>query len=317
LWHSEEHSLKKRWAIIALVATGVVSAGYFLKGNLRLGLLPPSAANVVYGVTSPAQRLDIYFPPGAGPFRVVVYIHGGAFKVGDKRKPFDGFVNAIELLNAHGIALASTNYRMSGEARYPAAVADSRSAMRYLRANAAQYHLDPHRIAVWGKSAGANLALMVGVGDRSPQFDDPVIAPTASSRVVAVVSMYPPTDFSQMDDELRASPCSANVADHSAADSPESLFMGTQVTAIPDKVRAASPVTYLRTDTPPMMLQAGSADCTVSHDQTLLMASALKAAHLNYSAALLPGAQHADDAFQTPKNQRRVLAFLEHAFAEP
>lgn len=280
--------MKKRWAIIALVATGVVSAGYFLKGNLRLGLLPPSAANVVYGVTSPAQRLDIYSPPGVGSFRVVVYIHGGAFKFGDKRKPFDGVVDAIELMNAHGIALASINYRMSGEARYPAAVADSRSAVRYLRTNAAQYHLDPHRIAVWRKSAGAYLALMVGVGDRSTQFDDPVIAPTASSRVAALVSMYPPTDFSQTDDGLRASPCGANAANHSAADSPESLFMGTQITAIPDKVRAANPVTYLRADTPPMMLQAGSADCTVPREQTLLMASALKAAHLNYSAAIPP-----------------------------
>jgi acetyl esterase/lipase len=309
--------LKKRWAITALAATGVVSAGYFLKGNLRLGLLPPSTANVVYGATSPAQRLDVYSPRGAGPFPVVVYIHGGAFKFGDKREPFDGFVDAIELLNAHGIALASINYRMSGEARYPAAVADSRSAVRYLRANAAQYHLDPDRIAVWGKSAGAYLALMVGVGDRSPQFDDPAIAPTASSRVSAVVSMYAPTDFSQMDDELRASPCGANAANHSAADSPESLFMGTQINAIPDKVRAASPVTYLRADTPPMMLQAGSADCTVPHEQTLLMASALKAARLNYSAAIFPGAQHADDTFETPENQRRVLAFLQHVFAEP
>ena len=116
--------------------------------------------DIPYASLSPAQKLDIYLPDeGEGPFPVIVWIHGGAFMGCDKADL--QVLPAIEGLK-RGYAVVSINYRLSGEARFPAPVYDAKAAVRWIRANAQRYHFDPGRIAAWGSSAGAYLAIDVG-----------------------------------------------------------------------------------------------------------------------------------------------------------
>jgi len=305
----------KRWiwplGAVLLIAT----LGYVFQGRIRSALFVPTKADLAYGSASPAQKLDLYLPKdGKGPFPVVVFVHGGAFQFGDKREPFTGFVTGIEALQARGIAFASINYRMAGEAQFPAAVQDTRSAVRWLRANASRLNIDPTRIAIWGKSAGAYMATMTGVTDTSPRFDDPSVAPGVSSRVAAVVAMYGPSDFQQMDTQLRNSACGAGSATHDAVDSPESKFLGAAIPTIRAKVAEANPITYVRPDAPPMLLQAGEIDCTVPHQQSIILDEALRKANASTKLMLFPGAGHADDAFETQENQALVAAFFAKQF---
>lgn len=304
-----------RWPLIAVLL--VAALGYLFQGRIRAALFTPTKADLAYGRASEAQKLDLYLPKiGKGPFPVVVFVHGGAFQFGDKREPFTGFVTGIEALHARGIALASINYRMAGEAQFPAAVQDTRSAVRWLRANAASLNIDPARIAIWGKSAGAYMATMTGVTDTAQQFDDPAIAPGGSSRVAAVVAMYGPSDFLQMDSQLRNSPCGASSATHDAADSPESKFLGAAIQTIKTRVTQANPVTYARADAPPMLIQAGKSDCTVPHQQSVILDTALRNAGAQTRLMLFQGAGHADDAFETPANQALVAAFFADHFGK-
>jgi len=261
-------NLRKLWIVATPVLVVVL---WFTRGQVRLALFQPTEANLSYGAASPSQKLDIYLPrDGTSPYPTVVFIHGGAFEFGDKREPTEAFVQRIQRVNAAGLAFVSINYRLAGEAQFPAAAADAHSAVRWLRAHAARYHLDASRIAVWGQSAGANLALLVGVADRSSTFADQTIAPEQSSRVSGVVAMFPPIDFLSMDEELRQNGCAPAKATHDDPGSAKSEYLGASVRSVSAKAAAASPVTYVGADAPPMLLQHGTKDCTVPYQQSSL-----------------------------------------------
>lgn len=301
-------------AIGLLVVAGLAAGVWVYTGQART----PDFADVAYGRTSPSQTLDIYVPAGAGPFPAVVFAHGGAFMFGDKRMFGRGFRDDANALNAAGFAFVSIDYRMSGEAKFPAAVQDMKSALRFIRANAARYRIDPTKIALWGQSAGANIALDTGMSPGVAQFNDPAaLAPGADDHVSAIVSMYGPTDFLAMDAQLKLAGCDASSQNHSAADSPESRYLGAQITTIPAIVAQASPLTYANPATPPLLLQHGSADCTVPPLQSKILADRVNAvagpgrATLQYRT----GAVHADGAFDSAPNMATVIAFLHKAFA--
>ena len=134
------------------------------------GWMPPMAdiswvkrkyLDVPYGTESKRQCFDLFLPDeGDGPFPLFVHIHGGGFAFGDKR---DDHMDAYLLGIKRGYAVASLEYRLSGEAKFPAAALDCREAIRYIKTHAAEYCVDPNRIAVLGGSAGGNLAAMVGM----------------------------------------------------------------------------------------------------------------------------------------------------------
>ncbi len=145
--------------------------------------------DVAYAGKSAAQKLDIYLPSeDKGPFPVIVFIHGGAFKMGDKSS-FE--VNpALEGLK-HGYAVVSVNYRLSGEAIFPAQIQDVKAAIRFIRANAGKYHLNSNKIASWGASAGGHLSAMVGTTGDIQEFDDASLGnATQSSQVHAVIDWF-------------------------------------------------------------------------------------------------------------------------------
>lgn len=275
--------------------------------------LKPAYAEVAYASVSKAQVLDLFLPGGAGPFPVVVNIHGGAFRFGGKEMLSPRIARA---LLASGIAVASVNYRLSDEARFPAAVQDVKAAVRFLRANAAKFNLDPKRILAFGQSAGGNLASLLGTSGDVAAFDDPKLGnANVSSRVQGVIDWFGPTDFARMDAEAKEQGCAADAQAHGRADSPEALYLGGALAAVPDLVKQANPITYVTKDDPPFLLQKGEKDCVVPVAQSRLLFDALKAAGVKAEYDLLEGAGHGDmgapePIFQSDKNIQRVVEFI-------
>jgi acetyl esterase/lipase len=268
-----------------------------------------------YADLSPAQKLDIYWPAeGDGPFPVILSIHGGAFMGGDKRD-----IQVIPMLEGtrRGYAVVSLNYRMSGEACFPALVHDVKAAIRWVRANAATYLLDPDRLATWGGSAGGYLSLMAGVTAGLPELEDLSLGnPALSCRVQAVVDWFGPTNFLLMDEQLAASGLAPIPGEeHSGPHSPESLLLGQQITRVPELVRLANPETYVRPGLPPFFIQHGDRDNTVPHQQSVNMANRLAAVlgPGGVTLELLPGVGHGGPAFETAENLAKVFAFLDQA----
>jgi acetyl esterase/lipase len=244
---------------------------------------------------------------------VVVNIHGGGFKFGDRSMV--GAVVGQALLDG-GYAIASVDYRLSGEATFPAAVQDVKAAVRFLRANAAQYKLNPDQIVAFGFSAGGNLASMVGTTGDVAEFDDPALGNEGvSSRVQAVIDWFGPTDFGQMDEQAKAQGCGTSDQTHSTASSFESLYLGATVAESPELVQKANPISYITADDPPFLLQKGDQDCTVPVGQSQLLADALKAAGIDVRFDLLKGVGHGDSGstlvFESAENVQVVLAFLD------
>ena len=268
--------------------------------------------DVRYAPLSPAQALDIYLPnEGDGPFPVIVAVHGGAFMMGDKA---DGQLAAPLEGVRRGYAVVSVNYRLSGEATFPAAVQDVKSAVRFLRANAARYGLDGSRIAAWGGSAGGHLVSMLGTTGRARRFDDPAAGNASqSSAVQAVVDWFGPIFFDRMDAQFAAG--KKGRPDHGAAGSPESRFLGKAVADAPALAADASPATYLDKDAPPFFVEHGDADPLVPTEQSIQFVAAIRAAAGNDRAVLtiLPGAGHGGPQFVTPANLDLVFAFLDKA----
>ena len=137
--------------------------------------------NVVYArYGSRELRMDVYLPKqGSGPFPAVIYIHGGAWSGGNKGQ----FRRQAASMAARGFAGACIEYRLSGEARFPAALHDSKAAVRCVRANAQAYRIDPDRIAAAGGSAGGHLAAMLGTASGIQAFEGDGGNPGVSSRV--------------------------------------------------------------------------------------------------------------------------------------
>lgn len=275
--------------------------------------LKPTYGNVAYANISKTQVLDLFLPEGKGPFPIVINIHGGAFRFGSKEMLDSSIAKA---LLKSGIAVASINYRLSREAKFPAAVQDAKASVRFLRANAIKYKLNPEKILAFGQSAGGNLASMLGTSGDIPEFDDPKLGnPNVTSRVQGVIDWFGPTDFSQMNLQAKEQGCAASRQKHGLADSAESSYLGGALATIPDIVKKANPITYISKDDPPFLLQKGSKDCVVPVGQSKLLFAALKAAGVNAEFDVLNDAGHGDKGspepiFLSDANIQRILKFI-------
>lgn len=272
----------------------------------------PQYPDLAYATVSPAQKLDLYLPKGAGPFPVVLIIHGGAFMFGDKAHEISKA--GTDQLVAHGYAVANVNYRLSGEARAPAQVHDVKAAVRWLRAHAAEYRLAPERFGAWGSSAGANLAALLGTSWGVPALEGAALGNAdQSSCVQAVVDWFGPTDFLQMDAQLRDAPCPAQ-DNHDAPDSPESLLIGAPIQSRPDLAAAINPITYVSPAAAAFLIQHGTADCVVPPGQSRLLFDALLPAvgADRVELTLIEGAPHGGGPlFWAEENVQQVLDFLD------
>ena len=283
-------------------ATAPASAGTPTAGAVHRDL--------AYGTDSPAQKLDLYLPPrGATPYPVVIAIHGGGFISGSKT---DGQIAPVLEALKRDYAVVGLDYRLSPEAHFPAAISDVKAAVRWLRAHANEYALDGSRIAVWGDSAGGNLAALAGTSGGVTALRGPHPGDAGrSDRVQAVVDWFGPISFLRTDQDFRAA--GFHRGSSNGPDSFLSQYLGAPLTTVPGKVRAADPITYITPDDPPILIEHGTADGTVPVGQSVRLAKAY-AAGVGAGAVtlhLLKGAGHVDPAFYTQAHVDQVLDWLD------
>lgn len=265
--------------------------------------------DVDYAAQSPAQKLDIYLPKGEPPFPVVLVVHGGAWLEGDK-----GIWEIETMLHAlaRGYAVASTNYRLSSEAIFPAQIFDVKAAIRHLRAHAGDYGFQPDRMCIFGSSAGGHLSALVGVSGGVAALEDLSMGNAEfSSTVQAVVDWFGPTDFLAMDSQLNSLGIVGDM--HTKPDSPESKLVGKFISEAPELAAFASPLTYVTKGAPPFLIQHGRADGTVCCLQSVVLAEKLKlvAGADRVQLDLIDGAGHGGPQFETQSNISRMLDFID------
>ena len=215
--------------------------------------LPPGVdfiPDLVYASPSGHDlHLDLFCPKsGKGPFAAVIYLHGGGWRSGSRSQ----FYRYAAQMAGVGFVGATIEYRLSGEARYPAALEDSRTAVRWLRAHAAKYNIDPKRIGAAGQSAGGHLAALLGVGAN------------AAEQVRAVAAFNPLTDLTSLT--------------QGEAGDAVTGFLGTTYDAGAEIWREASPLTHVSGRSAPMIFLHGTADRTVPYGQSVAMCAALQKA---------------------------------------
>jgi len=235
---------------------------------------------------NPRQKLDLLIPRKAGgPLPLVVFVHGGAWRGGNKSSGVDRLAKFVAGGDYAGASIA---YRLSGEAKWPAQIHDCKAAIRWLKANAAKYRIDPKRIAVWGASAGGHLVAMLGVSGGVEELEGSLGSHRDhDSRVTCVLDWFGPTNFLTMNDQPGS-------MDHDAPDSPESLLVGGPIKEHPDRVRHASPLTYVSADDPPFLIAHGTEDRLVPFAQSIELYEALKKAGVTPAPLLarMVGAGH-------------------------
>ena len=244
------------------------------------------------------QKLDLYVPADTGEnLPLIIWVHGGAWRGGNKTH-----YRPIEYLSA-GYAGASINYRLSQHAVFPAQIEDVKAAIRWLRANAETYRLDPNRFAAWGSSAGGHLVAMLGTAGDVAEFEVGENL-EVSSKVQAVVDYFGPTDFLQMD--------AHRLPDglvHDAPDSPESKLVGGPIQEYKDRVAKANPITYVSKDDSPFLIIHGDQDKLVPFHQSMLLKDALEKAGVPVTFYKVEGGGHG--WFRDPKVPELTKAFLE------
>jgi len=256
-------------------------------------------SNIAYAPAQPAgsqgHLLDLYLPSGFSGARPLVIWTSGSAWMSDTGKSGDDSIAAM--FNPLGFAVAGVSVRSSSQATFPAQVYDIKAAIRWLRANAAQYQLDPSRFAVMGDSSGGwetNMATLTG---GVSTLEGSIGTTGVSSSVQAGVSLFGPTDFLKMNSERIA-----GGLDHDAANSPESLLMGCAIQTCPTQVQQADPITYLTSNEPPMLLLHGQNDPLVPNGQSLDLYNALAAKCDSVQFISVPGAGHSDSDVLSPSH---------------
>ena len=288
---------------------------------VELGPLPPARiaagrVRMLAGIPyagRPGSRpleLDLWLPPETDTsFPAVVFLHGGGWRLGSRHSAGPAYAgttpNPFELVAQSGIAVASVDYRLTGEATFPAQLHDAKAAVRWLRTRAGEIGVDPERIAAWGESAGGQLAELLGltVGDPGLEADHGV---SGSSAVSAVVAWYAPSDIAAV-----ATDAGADLLD---ATTREAQLLGSPAVAVPDLAALASPITHVGADAPAFLLLHGRADRLISCRQSERLHDALLGARVDTRLHLYDDADHmwlgstdaATDAVQ------RTIDFLRH-----
>ncbi len=240
-------------------------------------------------------KLDLMSPTeGKGPFPAVVVIHGGAWRAGNKsdvRPIMPDFVR-------HGHVAISPQYRFCPEETFPAQVHDVKAAVRWIKANAKKYRIDPDRIGAIGFSAGGHLALMLGVTGPGDGLEGDSSAAGADTRVKAVVNFFGPTDLAANDIPDISKPL---VKD----------FLGGTPAEKPDTARKASPLTYVSKDDAPVLTFQGTNDPLVPYTQAIKLAQAMSTAGVPGRVELMVGASHGWGGTEMERTTREAFAFFD------
>lgn len=245
--------------------------------------------------------LDLYMPVSPpNPVPVLIFIHGGGWYKGDR----SDYKYYTVRYAKQGYAAATISYRLSDEAKFPAAVEDAKCAVRWVRANASTYGFESNFIAVIGGSAGGHLAMMAGYTAGDPALEGAGGHTEWSSKVAAVVNFYGPSD-------LRT--------DTARTASEVTRFLGQTYEENQEVFAQASPITHIDGDCPPTLIFHGSIDQLVPVEQSEILASRLQAAGVPCDLHVLEGWPHTMDAAQAVNDYCRYYldAFLEKYVPRP
>jgi len=234
-------------------------------------------------------ELDVWLPPESpDPAPAVLFLHGGGWRAGSRHLAGPAFRGVLpspfELVAAAGIAVASADYRLSGEAVWPAQLHDVKAAVRWLRARAGELGIDGGRIAAWGESAGGHLAELLGLTAGDAALEGGVGVSGPSSQVCAVVAWYAPSDLAAMATDTGTDPMDP--------DAREARLLGAPPPAVPGAAAQASPISHVSPAAPPFLLLHGAADRLVPCVQSERLCSALRNSGLNAELVVYPAADH-------------------------
>jgi acetyl esterase/lipase len=278
----------------AIAATTVVA----ISSPVRSSEDPKLATvqEIVYTKAGAAElKLDLMSPTaGGGPFPVILVIHGGAWRAGNKadvRGIMPDFVR-------HGYVAVSPQYRFCPKETFPAQVHDVKAAVRWIKANAKKYRIDPDRVGAIGFSAGGHLALMLGLTAPSDGLEGESLSTAANSRVKAVVNYFGPTDLAASDIPDLSKPL---VKD----------FLGGTAEAKPDAARRASPLTYVSKDDAPVLTFQGTKDPLVPYTQAIKLAQAMSAAGVPGRVELMVGESHGWGGAELERTKSETFEFFE------
>jgi acetyl esterase/lipase len=305
-------------ALAALALASTEPPISFMVARDREAPWPTSVAQFPGGVTAHGDityaqplhyrplLLDLYTPATKGSHALVVYVHGGAWVRGTKREvgPVRDGPAVLAQLAQRGFVVAAVEYRLDGEAKFPAAVQDVKAAIRFLRSRAAEYGIDPSRVGIFGGSAGGQLAALAGTSCGVAALDPPT-EPGAS----------PPSDC------VQAAAAWYGVHDFRTVPTPPGQtgpgpYLGCPTRQCPtETLRFASPVAYVDPKDPPFLLIHGLADKLVAVSQTREFEAALRAAGVPVKAIYIPGVDHGlvgpDDATTHAANLQALTATFE------
>jgi acetyl esterase/lipase len=267
---------------------------------------PPEGIEVLHDVVigqggGRDLHAEVAYPKDAtGPLPAVIYIHGGGWVGGSHRQA------PIYVLAKAGYFAASIEYRFSSEAKWPAQIQDCKLGVRWLRANAAKYNIDPNKIGVWGASAGGHLVTCLGTMADVKEYEGDGGYPGVSSAVQAVVDFYGPTDF-----------ITPQIYSDQAKNLTQGLF-GVPREQNPDLWKSGSPYFYVKAGDPPMLLVHGDADTLVPLAQSTEFDEALTKANVPHQLIVVKNGEHGfkplPNTTTSPSNAeigKDVLAFFD------
>jgi acetyl esterase/lipase len=240
-------------------------------------------------------QVDMARPDGQGPYPAVVCIHGGGFRAGT-RQSYDGL---IKKLARNGYVAITIEYRLAPKYPFPAAVYDVKAAVRWLRANAAKYHVDPDRIGVTGGSAGGHLAQFLGVTAGLKRFEGDGGNPEQSSRVACVVNFYGPSDFTK---SYGKSVDAAEVLP---------LFLGGNLEQARRRHIESSPLYWVTPDAAPTLCVHGTKDQYVAFEQAGWIVDRLKASGVEAELLPMAGSMHGFKGEVEEKAEAAMIAFFD------
>ena len=250
---------------------------------------------------SAEQRLDLVLPvppdPARPPTPLIVWIHGGGWDHGSHHG------NPAAAMAGQGYAVASIGYRFSAQAKYPAQIEDCRAAVRWLRAHAAEYGLDPQRVGVWGASAGGHLAALLGTAAAEKRFDVGENL-DQSSAVQCVIDSFGPSDLLHWGDP----PMPAYL---DTPDTPVARLLGGRVRDHIELARLASPVAFVDRRSVPFLLLHGQNDPIVPVQQSVVFDAALRRAGVESTLVIIPGAGHGGPVFADGRYLVQMAAFMD------
>jgi len=238
--------------------------------------------------------LNSHVPEGEGPFPALLFIHGGAWRKGERSSATDRCI----FYASQGFACFTASYRLAPGFQFPAQIHDVKAAIRYVRENAAELNADADRLAAVGFSAGAHLVCLAGVTDQKDGLEGPDAPYQTSTRLQAVVSYFGPTD-------LRSD------FDREGTDVPSviSEFLGGAQEEIPEVYEQASPIRFISSDAPPFMFVHGTEDAVVPYQQSVTMTEALNEVGVTAELVGVEGGGHGAMPWEADVRPK-VLAFL-------